>query len=354
MKIVHIITSFGIGGAEKLLLNVINEQVKTDTVYLFYLKPIDDLINLLDKRVNVTNIPLSIFTIFKLNRQFKKLKPEIIHTHLSHADILGGIASSTTKAKLFCTMHNIYFKKNWIDTLLFKVYRTLFLLKKINVICISKCVYGHVVSKLKQKKEHSFLLNNAIPPIKLQGIKRSNPNTINLLFVGRLEKQKSISTLLQALHLLQNQSLNKKLKLTIVGDGSYKKRLKELTIGLKIQNVVKFVGSHQETQMFYTASDIFILPSIWEGFGIVILEAFRAKLPVIASDIEGPAELIQHNHNGVLFEKQNHHQLAARISDLIDNEKKRIALGENGHETFKEKYHIRSYVSRLRKLYISD
>ena len=110
MIIVHIITAFGIGGAEKLLLNIINEQVKTHEVHLVYLKPINDLIHLLDKRVEIKNIPLSLFTIINLKKYFKAKKPDIVHTHLSHADILGSIANTSSKAKVFATIHSTKFK----------------------------------------------------------------------------------------------------------------------------------------------------------------------------------------------------------------------------------------------------
>jgi glycosyltransferase involved in cell wall biosynthesis len=351
MTIIHIITAFGIGGAEKLLLNTINEQVKTHHVHLIYLKPINELGHLLDKKVIVKNIPLSIVTVFRLNRYFKKARPDVIHTHLSHADILGTFAALPTKAKVFCTMHNIYFKKNWIDVLLFQMYRVLFRLKKIYVISISKCVKSHVVSNLKQKKEHSFLLYNAIPPVKLQKIKRIDLKKIRLLFVGRLEKQKSIHTLLEALCVLKMKDDTSNFYLTIVGEGSLRKSLEQRTKELQIEELVEFVGSQKDPAPYFSSSDIFALPSIWEGFGIVILEAFRAKLPVVASNIEGPSELIQDNVNGLLFEKGNAVELSKKIGSLILDKNKRYFLGENGYKSFTEKYHIKNYVEELNRLY---
>ena len=351
MTIIHIITAFGIGGAEKLLLNTINEQVKTNHVHLIYLKPLNKLGHLLDKRVVVKNIPLSIFTVYRLTRYFKRVHPEIIHTHLSHADMLGILASLRIKTKVFCTIHNIYFKKNWIDAFLFQMYRTLFKLKKIYVISISKSVESHVVSNLKQKKEHSFLLYNAIPSIKSQNHKTTGIKITRLLFVGRLEKQKSVHTLLNAVNILIKSNPSLKVKLTIVGEGSLRKSLEQRTKELQIEELVEFVGSQKAPAPYFSSSDIFVLPSIWEGFGIVILEAFRAKLPVVASNIEGPSELIQDKVNGLLFEKGNAIELSKKIGSLILDKNKRHFLGENGYKSFTEKYHIKNYVEELNRLY---
>ncbi|CAL2105742.1 Glycosyltransferase, family GT4 [Tenacibaculum sp. 190524A02b] len=351
MKIIHIITAFGIGGAEKLLLEVANIQVKEHDVHLIYLKPIDDLVSFLDKDVKIKRIGLSITTIKELKNYYRKVKPDIIHTHLSHADILGLWSAKKIPTKLFCTMHNIHFKKNYIDLFLFRIYRFLFTSRKIkpNVISISKAVEEHVISTLKVAQNNSFLLYNAIP-VKREQIERENLtiDRVKLLFIGRLEKQKSLDTLLDAIAYLNND----KILLTIVGDGALRCFLEKKVDDLKLTDNVTFEGKQKNTSKFYENADIFILPSIWEGFGIVILEAFRAKVPVIASNIEGPSELIKNNVNGVLFEPKNHIQLAEKIKHLIDNKSLRQKIAENGYKSFSDEFEISNYVKKLNELYV--
>ncbi|WP_435260854.1 glycosyltransferase family 4 protein [Tenacibaculum sp. nBUS_03] len=348
MKIVHVITSFGIGGAEKLLLNVINKQIEEHQVCLIYLKPIDDLIHLIDDRVQVINIVLSFRIISKLKTYFKTVNPDIIHTHLGHADMLGMWSARKVKAKVFCTMHNIYFKKNILDIFFFKMYSYLFKNKNIDasVIAISKAVNNHVVDVLKLPADKSYLLYNAIPFQKIEKRKGKEDKT-HLLFIGRLEKQKSISTLLKAISHINNNEI----ELKIVGDGKLKAELQEQVKYLGLNEQVTFEGKQKDTEKYYKSADIFILPSIWEGFGIVILEAFRAKLAVIASNIEGPAELIKHANNGLLFEPENHIDLANKIALLINDKKLRDVLSVNGFNTFSESYHIDTYVKRLNDIY---
>ncbi|SNR17701.1 glycosyltransferase family 4 protein [Tenacibaculum jejuense] len=348
MVIVHVITAFGIGGAEKLLLNVANKQAENNKVHIIYLKKIHDLSPFLKKEISITYIPLSPLTVIKLRQYYKKVNAKIIHTHLSHADILGIIASLGFKAKVFCTMHNIYFKKNKIDSFLFFVYTILFKLKKTHVISISKSVKNHVISTLKQSKSRSFLLYNAIPSYKKELVKEEN-TTIQLLFVGRLVKQKSVSTLLKAIAILKKTDL----KLTIVGDGNLRTYLEALAEKLNIKDKVYFVGQQKNIDSYFYNADVFILPSIWEGFGIVILEAFRAKLAIISSNIEGPAELIQHQKNGLLFTPKNDKELSEKLKELIDNPELRNKIAIKGYNTFTEKYHIDNYVKQLEKLYVN-
>ena len=353
MKIVHVITAFGIGGAEKLLLNIINRQIIEHEVHLIYLKKVDDLLPNLDKKVSVKNINLSLATTLHLRAYFKEVCPDIIHTHLGHADILGVWSARNLKCKVFTTMHNIYFKRNFFDLIFFEIYKFLYLrvVKTAQIITISKSVENHVLSRLRVPKNRTHYLMNAIPYIEITKQKSSNEKRIKLLFVGRLEKQKSIETLLYAISQLKTKNLKKEFQLIIVGDGLLRNKLEQLSRKLQIESLVKFEGKKKEINEFYISSDIFILPSIWEGFGIVILEAFRARLPVIASNIEGPSELIEHRQNGLLFEPKNYIQLADQILLLMTDEALRKEIGEKGHETFTKKYHIDTYVNALNELY---
>jgi len=352
MKIIHVITAFGIGGAEKLLLNVVNRQVESHEVHLIYLKPINDLVSEVDSRVFVKQIPVSFSTIKDLSIYYHKVKADVIHTHLGHADILGIWAAKRTKAKLFSTIHSTSFKDNRVlDNMYFSFYR--FLFKRFNdrwnLISISKSVEQIVVKKITKVNQNNYVLHNAIPDV--GSFDRAHNNVVSILFVGRLTKAKSIDTLLKAVCHLKKKNLN--FRVTIVGEGHLKRKLLKLTNKLKVEDIVTFTGKRKNVNEFYKKSDIFILPSIWEGFGIVILEAFSAKLAVIASAIEGPAELIQDNKNGLLFNPKNVIQLAEKMELLIENKTLRESLAKEGYNTFAEDFHIEPYVKRLEELYLN-
>lgn len=354
MKIVHVITAFGIGGAEKLLLNVVNRQVISHEVHLIYLKPINDLVSEVDSRVFVKHIPVSFSTIKDLSIYYHKVKADVIHTHLGHADIMGIWAAKKTKAKLFSTIHSTSFKGNSaLDNLYFSFYR--FLFKRFNdrwnLISISKSVEQIVIKKITRVNQNNYVLHNAIPDVGY--FDRAHNKIVSILFVGRLTKAKSIDTLLKAVCHLKKKNKDLNFRVTIVGEGHLKRKLLKLTHKLKVEDIVTFTGKRKNVNEFYKKSDIFILPSIWEGFGIVILEAFSAKLAVIASAIEGPEELIQDNINGLLFNPQNFIQLAEKMELLIENKTLRESLAKEGYNTFTEDFHIESYVKKLEELYLN-
>jgi len=360
MKIVHVITAFGIGGAEKLLLNIINKQIVDHEVHLVYLKKVDDLRPQLHEKVIIKNIPLSFIVSKKLRNYFKNVHPDIIHTHLGHADILGIWGSRNLDSKVFCTMHNISFKNNSLDKIIFKLYKFLFLKvsKQIQVISISKSVENHVIDKLSLPREQSHLLFNAISRgVNTESIEKIKidlkipQGKIILLFVGRLTKQKSIKTLLKSIKVLKENGYGELIQLLIVGKGRLKESLELLSNELLISDLVRFEGETSSVDNYFKIADIFILPSIWEGFGIVILEAFRSKLAVIASNVEGPSELISHDENGLLFKPKDHLELSGQIVKLIDDENLRKKMAHKGFESLKKNYQINTYVEKLNRLY---
>jgi glycosyltransferase involved in cell wall biosynthesis len=307
----------------------------------------------LDKRIIVKQIPLNFSIIKQVKNYFITVAPNIIHTHLGHADLVGLWCAKNINSKVFTTMHSTFFKKNSIDNIFFYLYRRLKnnLGSNWHIISISKSVEKQVLNKIKIHPENSHLLYNAIPSEKVETYKINSINSknkkIQILFIGRLTKAKSLETLIEAISILRDENIS----LNIVGDGDLMEKLRDLSKEFEVENLVNFLGESKNVDQYYLDSDIFVLPSIWEGFGIVILEAFRAKLAVIASNIDGPSELIEDYHNGLLFKPKNALELSRKIKYLIDNESKRQEISENGLKTFENKYHIDTYVKQLNDLY---
>ena len=356
MKIIHIITAFGIGGAEKLLVNIINRQIEQHSVYLIYFKNITDLISELDEKVRIKQIPLSFGMVKQLKKMYKEIKPDVIHTHLGHADLIGGWSARNIPVKFFSTMHSTHFKKNGMDAIFFKIYSFLFLkiMKKGQIIAISKSVKKQIISKIKLPKERVHLLYNAISLKKIDTINSNydkSSEKIRLLFVGRLEKAKSIDTLIKAISILNKKKLQNEFELDIIGDGSLRASLEQLTVDLQLQHIINFKGKQKQVERYYSQSDVFILPSIFEGFGITILEAFNARIAIITSNIQTLAELIYHKENGLLFETRNYVDLANKIAVLINDSVYREKIAQKGYETLSRKYEINTYVKKLHILY---
>jgi len=119
---------------------------------------------------------------------------------------------------------------------------------------------------------------------------------------------------------------------------------------LNLDHCVHFFPATLDVERFYKEADIFILPSSYEGFGMVVLEAFSHFLPVIGSDVHGISELLADNR-GLLFQKNNAHALAQKIDLLIRNPHQRAYLGQRGYDYVKTHHDIHDYVHQLQLLY---
>lgn len=351
MKIFHIITSFGFGGAERLLVNVANKMALNNDITIIILKKEYSLLSSLNNNVNVIKMDLNIFSFFKLRTILKRNQPDIIHTHLGHADLITMISSIGLSGKYFCTMHNVYFKKNSIDNIIFFLYKIFSntIATKFQFIAISDVVYRHILNKFKISKNRIHLIYNAVAiDIAPSSVVVEDRNTFNLLFIGRLSKQKNVSLLISAISILKHKIPN--IRLIIVGDGELRYSLEDQVKKLNLNSYVQFVGFSHNTSYYFLNSDLFVLPSIFEGFGLVIIESFLHRLVVLASSIEGPKELITHGFNGFLFENND-------LSDLVDKtyfiylKYHQMGVIKENAAKFAEQFSLDTYIDKLVVLY---
>jgi len=175
------------------------------------------------------------------------------------------------------------------------------------------------------KEEKLLFLSNPIPfePSSVNIEKKENI----ILYLGRVEKKKGIDTLLEAWALVDQSEW----KLQIVGDGIEKEEFKLLAKELDILNSVEFIKSQVDVKKYYNKSKIFVLPSIFEGMPMVILEAMACKATVISSDTAGGLRLIEENQTGLLFKKGDKYELAKKINYLIRDKNQRNKLANNAY-----------------------
>ena len=137
------------------------------------------------------------------------------------------------------------------------------------------------------------------------------------LFIGLLNWRKGIDLLIQAAHLLRD----KPLRFLIVGHGPQESIFKKEIQKLKLDDRVQFMGNTTKVGLFYSLSDVFILPSRGEGLPGVIMEAMAYGKPIIASNIPCIPELVTENYNGQLFQDGN-------VLDLVNKIEKAINEGD--------------------------
>lgn len=278
----------------------------------------------LDKISFKRAISLSIF-FFKSFHLINKIKPDIIHTHSADLKFLISFAAKKNSIPLIHTCHGISFpyKK---EHSFFKRKLNLFALKNFS----NKIIALNQVDNefLKNKKINSSFIPNGVNKITSKN-KIGKSNKIKFLFVGRLEKQKGLIYLIKAFQFMKT----KPVELNIIGSGSQKNKLKKLVKELKIKNI-NFLGkqSYQKTNYFYNTNDVFILPSIWEGMPITILEAWSHGLPVITTNICGMKSFCN-KQNSIIIEPKNISALTQAINKITTNKKLRNELKKEGLKT---------------------
>jgi phosphatidylinositol alpha-mannosyltransferase len=156
--------------------------------------------------------------------------------------------------------------------------------------------------------------------------------TINILFVGRFEERKGLIHLLKAYHRLRKRHVDA--RLLVVGTGP-KAREYRRYVGLRQIRDVEFLGrvSDEDKARYFASADIFCAPATGqESFGIVLLEAMAAGVPIVASDIHGYKNVVQRGVQGLLVEPRNHRALAAALYRLSTDPDLRHRMGEAGRE----------------------
>ncbi|MFA5856441.1 MAG: glycosyltransferase family 4 protein [Candidatus Pacearchaeota archaeon] len=172
-------------------------------------------------------------------------------------------------------------------------------------------------------KNDKTVIPIAIPyePFKFKPASRKSLGLKDDLFytitVGRLVKRKGIDFLIRSIAQLNN----KKVHALVLGDGPEKDNLLALAKQLKVQNQIHFLGSQSEEKKFQYlhSSDIYLLSSVHEGFGIVLQEAMQAGLPIIATNNGGQVDILKDSLNGYLIDYNDTHHLTESLKFLIDN-----------------------------------
>ena len=363
IKVLHIIPTFGIGGAERLVVNLLENlnrerfevaacslYGKRNTIFEHQLEEQGITIYYLGKHKG-----LDLRMIPRLCHLFKLVKPDIVHTHLSVLRYaLIPIILCRIPAR-FHTVHNIAQKEvdgpgKIMDWLAFHLGRVI-------PISISQAV-ARTVRKLYGKRTiiiyngiptEEFQRSNAVRAVwrKKEGIKDSE---VVLIHIGRFSPQKNHHLLIEAFNKAIKECSD--LKLLLVGDGELRSGIEKLVKKKGLDQDIRFLGLHQDIPELLAASDIFILSSDWEGFGLVIAEAMAAGKPVIATAVGGVSELVEDGKTGLLVPPQNASALSQAIIQLADSPSLRKSMGREGQKIARERFDINLITKQYEKLYL--
>jgi glycosyltransferase involved in cell wall biosynthesis len=144
------------------------------------------------------------------------------------------------------------------------------------------------------------------------------------LYVGRLDERKGIKFLVESMRIIN--SVDAEIRLHIVGDGEYKDKLQQVSSTNKSNIIFHGFISDSKVAKIYEDIKLQIIPSMFEGFGLTVVEAMAKNIPVIATDVDGITDIVHDNENGILVKFGDHQALANAVIGLMNNDKKRSEL----------------------------
>ena len=324
-KVVHLITTIAMGGAEKQLLILVREQILQGLeVEIFYLKRIPELKEEFERIGAKVNSLLANQSFFSQVRKFRRIQRNnnfLIHTHLPQAELVAAL--SCKKKSFVISRHNFESfwpnKPRFISTVLSRYVSS----RAAQVVAISNAVKEYLSSSnevpknLKIKVVHYGFNNQRITPNninQINDIELNSTSDFKIGTIGRLVPGKNYQTLFSAL--AQVCKVNPRVKLFIVGDGVSKNELLEFAQNLNLTENIIWLGRTGYIDEFLQKIDLFVFPSLGEGFGLVLLEAMLASKPIIAANNSAIPEVLGASYSG-LFPTTDSKILSQKILEVV-------------------------------------
>ena len=297
---------------------------------------------LIEKNVKITlskfyfkSLSYWIWLFFSSLRVIKKYGIDIVHCHGTKEALVAGLAAKLLKRKLVYTVEgdpNLEISISphsygLLDKLLLKLSWNIGLRFADKIVGCSNWMAEHL-------KKYGFRAIGIPNPIDYERFSSITAHGLNIVSIARFEKAKNIETLIIA----ASEILKKKtdIKLVLVGGGSQEKELRALAGKLSISDNVEFQGFRPDVEKILEDGAVFVLPSIYEPFGMVVAEALASGLPIIVSRVGGLREIVREGLNGFSFNPRDWHELSRKILLLLEDKKLREMMKNKARESAKE------------------
>ena len=334
--VLHIITGLRRGGAEILLLNLLSTGKISDFQYKVLAVGTEFP---LEKEFRERSIDLTLVKFHKNPFSFlpalvlmiffvRKNKIKILHVHMFHSLIIGVLLKLFLPyVKIIFTSHNVNFgngqKKSQSDFRSFFIY----LSKPFRT---ADVLFTNSVDNIYTKKK--FIIPNGVVISNNGNVKKFEKFTF--ISVGRLEYQKNHKAIIEITKNLIGTGIH--FELIIVGEGVLRNELQDLINKLCLNDYVTLYGQSNDVNSLLRKSHCFLMPSLWEGMPISILEAGMAKLPIIATTVGSIPEILDKDCGIVT----NLNDFESKMKWAINNYNSLIKFGENLREQIVKNYSI--------------
>ena len=371
MRIIHVIPTLNMGGAERLTLDICDELAKR--------KEVSVILIVLSECVQYqtsNNFPIYFcgskveLSITSRNRyhdnEFQEIvssfKPNVIHSHLFEAEIL--VRANPLKHVLYVShvhdnMKQLYkkynpenslkenltnrFERQWINKR-YKYLNNIF-------VCISDDTQKFITSNVsKALRKNIHKISNAIVSDRFPYLGSRNMECIRLVSIGSFVPKKNQQFLLDVL--VELIKIGYKVEMFLLGEGPLLEEVQKKAASLRLLEMITFTGNVKDVNCWLSKANIYVHSAYYEPFGLVLLEAMSTGLPVVCIDGKGNRDIVRNDYNGYMIDKMDSVLMANKIINLMNDDKLYNRLSKNAVQ-FSSEYDIKQYVDKLVTIYES-
>ena len=347
--VLHFITELNVGGAERLLVEVLphldRAKVESQVAYLHGNAPLAQELERHGIRVHALRSwrKFDPRPSWRLARLLEREQIDILHTHLIQADIIGFWAVRLAVTPLLVsTKHNVHYyeqRERWLRPLTRQIER-----RADAVVAVSNAVameYSHA--------HRLEVIHNGVDCAKFapQPLPAGGP----VVCVANFTQQKGHRVLLEAFARLAPEFPD--LQLELAGDGPMFEELQARSVRLGLMRSAKFLGAMADVRPALTRARLVVVPSLWEGLGLALLEAMALGRPVVASAVDGIREIITTGEDGLLVPAGDVSALTEAMQQILRDRELAQRLAVAGRERVVQAFSIEQMARKLERLYES-
>jgi len=354
INLVQVVYGFSVGGAELKLLELITRLNRN----LFNISVICVGIGgPLEERFRALGVPVHFlpksrrfdYTLpFKLGKLARSLQADIMMTTLFFADIIGALSTYVYKPKALISWESITGRLRFHQKKMYQLTSGRFDM----VVAVSNSIWPYIIRDRGQDPQKIQTIYYGVDLRKFAPAP-AHRDRAHFIFgtAARLAYQKGHRYLLEAIPEVVKEYPHARWELA--GDGDKLEELRRLVAQLQIEPYVTFLGRRDDVPDLLAHWDAFVLPSLWEGFPNVLLEAMARSRPVIATDVVGSGELVVPEETGLLVEKKNSQALAQAMKALLANPDRAETWGAAGRKRVEDYFSVGKQVMEFEELYLS-
>ena len=285
----------------------------------------------------------------EFKRIVRKLKPDLVSAHSSKAGCIARLVGRSTGTPTLYTAHGLVFSEGiprfrrliylWAEKMIGRI--------SDQIIAVCEHDRNMAITERVVQPERILVIHNAMPDVGCKAIAEPATDPPTIVMVARFMPQKDHKSVLMALSELKHL----RWMLQFVGDGPLEESARRLVKDLDLENRVEFLGKRLDVDRILARAQIFLLVTKWEGLSRSTIEALRAGLPCIVSNVGGMSELISDSIEGYLVPQNDRRILTQRLQNLIEDPDLRVRFGIAARQRYERDFQFGIMFEKTMKVY---